>query len=591
MNPKAILQLILPAAVALALGLLLPSAALAADAADGVGPVGPSVSVVKLVLAAVVFLLVMGLGNWMAADAALFPEQRLLWSGLFLAGSLAALAALMLVPAFIVGLLVALAASVGPVVAYVMWRNGRVPEQARAFTPQHLRSMVARLFGREEAEGEIAADRAVHVGAATHLSDAQLLYVDTRDMPIRLTPENEAEAKAFAAAEKILSESLARQAGQMYLVPEGTQMRVRLRMVGTVREAGKLDKALGEAVVTFLKRLAGLDTNEHRKPQTGRFVALLGDDATNVIVQTAGSVKGEHLVASLHPRKLLTMHLADSGMRPEQVERLKAAMGHEGGGVVLMSAPEHSGRTVSMYAALRELDLFARNVVAIEQTISIEVPDVNQVQVDKASGQTLAAAVQDALRSDPDVVMVETVADADTAKMLLTGAAVGKIMVGGLVADDASEAVDTFMKLTGDRQNVAATLLAATGQRLMRTLCPACREAYRPNPEFLRKANLQASQVSVLYREPKQRPVNKKGETAVCPMCRNEGYNDRTVLYEVVRLDEAARRELASGSSVGEIRTLLRKQGQEFLQEEGLRKVVEGTTSVSELLRVLKTGN
>ena len=161
----------------------------------------------------------------------------------------------------------------------------------------------------------------------------------------------------------------------------------------------------------------------------------------------------------------------------------------------------------------------------------------------------------------------------------------------GLVANDASEAIETFIKLAGDRQNVATTLLAATGQRLMRPLCTACREAYRPNPEFLRKANLQAAQVDVLHREPKTRPVNKKGEPVVCPICRNEGYVGRTALYEVVVLDDRARQELVAGRSVAEIRTMLRKQGQEFLQEEGLHKVVDGVTSVSELLRVLKSAS
>ena len=135
---------------------------------------------------------------------------------------------------------------------------------------------------------------------------------------------------------------------------------------------------------------------------------------------------------------------------------------------------------------------------------------------------------------------------------------------------------------------MASTLLAATNQRLMRTLCPACREAYRPNPEFLRKANLGSANVDLLYREPKTRPANKKGEQMVCPICRNEGYVDRAAVYEVMVLDDQARELLRSGRSITEVRTQLRKSGQEFLQEEGLRKVVAGVTSVSELLRVLK---
>jgi type II secretory ATPase GspE/PulE/Tfp pilus assembly ATPase PilB-like protein len=254
-----------------------------------------------------------------------------------------------------------------------------------------------------------------------------------------------------------------------------------------------------------------------------------------------------------------------------------------------MSAPKHSGRTVSMYAALREIDLFARNVLAVEREPEIEFPDVHQLAVNQAGGQTLAGAVQDGLHSDADVILVETVGEAEAAQVMLAGAAAGKLLLGGLVANDAAEAVERFMRLAGDAKSAGAVLLAATNQRLLRTLCTGCREAYRPNPDFLRKANLQSSQVDVLYREPKTRPVNKKGETVVCPLCRNEGYGGHTVFYEVLALDEQARGELAAGRSVAEVRTMLRKQGQEFLQEEGLRKVVAGVTSVTELLRVLKT--
>lgn len=576
---------------ALTMVLVLGGVAAAQTGAGSRQAPGVPVSVVKLVLLFALFVLLAVFGNWLAADAEGFESRRQMWYGLFAGGAALALLVALAIPIFAIGIILAAMVAAAPVVAYVPWRNKQVPFQAKVFTSDHIRGTITRLLRREKV-GEIAAERAVHIGGASHLTEnSKLLYVDSSDMPIRLTPETEQELATFSRGEAILVDALACQAGQVYLVPHGPEVLLRQRIVGHVRDGGKLEKSLGEGVIAFLKRLARLDVNEHRKPQTGRFVVLLGEQTTNVIIQTAGSVKGEHLVAKLHGRQLLNMHLSESGMQSTQVERFRDALGASGGGLVLMSAPKHNGRTVSMYAALRELDLFARNVVAVEQDISIEVPDVQQVQVNKVSGQTLAAAVQDVLRGDPDVVMVETIADADTAKMMLTGAAVGKIMIGGLVANDASEAIETFIKLAGDRQNVATTLLAATGQRLMRTLCTACREAYRPNPEFLRKANLQAAQVNVLHREPKTRPVNKKGEPVVCPMCHNEGYVGRTALYEVVVLDDRARQELVAGRSVGEIRTMLRKQGQEFLQEEGLHKVVDGVTSVSELLRVLKSAS
>lgn len=553
-------------------------------------PSGMPVSVVKLALLGVLFAVTALCGNWVAKDVPLHHQRQNLWYGVFVGSAALALVLALAVPIAAVGLVLGLAAVVAAMVVYVNWRNKLVPPQARAFTREHIKRSLIALVRRQE-EGEIAADRAVHVASASHMrltEESELLYMQTNDMPIRLAPQSDEEIKAIALGEKFLTRAITRYAGEIYLLPQGPNTQMRLREVGVLSDAGTVDKATGEGIIAFFKQLAGLDVADHRKPQTGRFIARLGDKSTNITVQTSGSVKGEHLVAKLHAHDLLKMRLGESGMREQQLSRFKAAMEHAGGGVILMSAPKHNGRTVSMYAALRELDLFSRNVVAVEDEISIEVNDVRQEQVDRKAAQTLATAVQGVLRTDPDVVMVETITDADTAQMMLTGAAVGKIMIGGLTANDVTEAVESFMKLVGSRQNVAATLLAVTNQRLMRTLCAACREAYRPNPEFLRKANLEASQVNVLYREPKTRPTTKKGETIVCPLCGNEGYVGRTALYEVVVLDDRARQELTAGRSVSEIRTMLRKQDQQFLQEEGLYKVVDGTTSVSELLRVLK---
>jgi type II secretory ATPase GspE/PulE/Tfp pilus assembly ATPase PilB-like protein len=566
----------------------------AAPAWAAVGDVRPEnatpVSVVKLVLLGVLFVLTALCGNWVAKDVPIHRKQENLWYGVFVGAAALALVAALVVPVAGLGILLGFVVLGVTMAVYVNWRNQQVAPNARAFTPDHIRKSILKMMRREQ-DGEIAAERAVHVASAARMKlteDSELIYMKTNDMPIRLTPQSDEEIAVISRGEKFLTRAITRYAGEIYLLPQGPNTQLRMREVGVLTDGGTVDKATGDGIIAFFKQLAGLDVNDHRKPQMGRFIARLGEKSTNITVQTSGSVKGEHLVAKLHSHDLLKMRLVESGMREAQVLRLKTAMEHSGGGVILMSAPKHHGRTVSMYAALRELDLFSRNVVAVEDEISIEVTDVRQEQVDRKAGQTLATTVQAMLRTDPDVVMVETIGDADTAQMMLTGAAVGKIMIGGLVANDVTEAVESFMKLVGNRQNVAATLLAVTNQRLLRTLCSACREAYRPNPDFLRKANLETQQVNVLYREPKTRPTNKKGETLVCPMCENEGYVGRTALYEVVALDDHARKELQAGRSVAEIRTMLRKQDQQFLQEEGLYKVVDGTTSVPELLRVLK---
>jgi len=550
---------------------------------------GAAFSIVKVVMLFVVMLVAAAAGNWLALDAAnRYEKQKEQWYGMFVAGAAAALVLVLAIPTIYAGFPLALAAVVGPMVYYVKTRNAACAPHERAFTPEHLRRCLMAII-RREPEGEIAADRAVHLSGAQHISEEfRLLYMDHRDFPIHLTPQTDQERAAFEKAEATLNAALVREGGAVYLLPHGQEVLVRLRVGGTVRDAGKVSRELGEGMMRFIKQLAGLDVEEHRKPQSGRFVVLRDDKRTNITVDTAGSTRGEQLTAKLYRRELLEMRLVDGGMRAEQAALLNTALNHAGGGIVLMSGPPRSGRTISMYSALREYDLFSKNVVAVESSLSLEHPSVNQVEVDKASGQTLADAIQGALRSDPDVVMVETLRDAESAKMLMLGAAAGKIMIGGLAANDAGEAIKKFVAAVGDPQSVASVLLASVNQRLMRKLCPGCCESYRPNPEFLRKANLQGAKLDVLKREPKNRPVDKDGKEAVCPICGNEAYVGRTAVYEMMVLDDAARQQLASGMSLTELRTHLRKQGQEFLQEEALRRVVDGTTSVSELLRILK---
>lgn len=544
----------------------------------------------KLVGFAILFLLAGLGGNFMARDVLVFGEKKNLWLGAYVGGAVLALLLVLMLPVFAVGFFLAVVVITAPVGVYAWWRNSRVPAKARVFTPEYFRRLALHLMRREDM-GDIAASRAVHVGEAAHLTEEyELLYMQMNDFPIHLKPESDQEQQAFARGEQALHHALTHHAETLYIVPQGQQFLARYRIDGEVVEGGKLDRELGEGVIRFFKKLAFIQTDEHRKPQHGQFVALLNDQGTNVSVQTAGTVKGEHLIAKLFPRQMLEMRLSEAGMRPEQIERLNRALQNPDGGIVLMSAPERSGRTVSMFASLREYDLFSKNVIAVEPEVSTEYPGINQVEVDKSAGQSLAEVVQNSLRSDPDVVMVEPAADTDTAGIMLLGAAAGKTVIGGVTAGDTVEAVENFIKLAGDRGSVGSTLLAVTNQRLMRKLCPACREAYRPNPEFLRKANLQAADVDVLYREPKQRPTDKKGETIVCPQCENAGYIGRTAVFEVVVLDDQTREELAAGKDFSELRTKLRKQDQPFMQEEALVKVVNGETSVSELLRILKPG-
>lgn len=558
------------------------------DPADDVAS-GMPLSIWKTVLLVAVMMVVAASGNWLAGDVAMLQKQTLKWQGVMLGAAVAALVAVLAVPWIIGGAGVALLIVGGVLGWYASWRNPQLPARASVFTAAHVDRLKDRLLRRSR-EGESAAERAVHVAARSQLTEQlKLVYMKTNDFPIRMVPQGEQQERDFSRAEEVLHEAMQLGAEELYLVPQGQELLIRYRGDGVLRDGGKIESGQVRGVVQFMKQLAELDLEEHRKPQNGRLMVLEGDKSTYLTVEAAGSVRGEQILVRLHPRELIQMRLEDSGMRPEQVELLRGALNHPEGGVVLMGGPQYNRRIISMYAAMREFDLFSKNVMAVTSQINIEYADIQQVEAGRQGGaEALSQAIQGALRADPDVILVETVDGEAPARMMMQGAAAGKMMIGGIVSNDAAENVSRFISAGIDVRNLAGVIRGSTNQRLMRKLCPGCREAYRPNPDFLRKANLQASQVDVLYREPKSRPVDKHGNVLVCPVCRNEGYSGRIFIYEVVVFDDQSRGLLASGRSMNEVRAHLRKQGQDFLQEEGLRKVVSGETSVAELLRVLK---
>jgi len=491
--------------------------------------------------------------------------------GLVLGGGLVGLGVALVLPWFALGLALGVAVWAGTAAAYVVHRNRLVTPPLRVLTAAHWARLRRRVAGRG--------------AAAPAPARPEVTFAGYDAIPRRLEADSFDQQRANLALERLMVEAAGRGASAMGVVVRGPKAAVRFRVGEEVVRGEALEPRVAVGVIRALKRLADLDPAETRRPQEGRLQAIVAGRTFDLRVQTAGTVRGEQAVVRLRDQAAAEMRLEDLGLGEEQLLALREALDQRPS-LVVVSAPKKAGLTTTLHACLRHFDRYVHNVVAFEPEVDVEVENVEHVALDQEDGPVAAAEVRSRLHLEPDVVVFDALYEPEVARVLLEGAGEGTLVVG-LRAGDATQALARLAQLAGGWEAVAPNLQVVLNQRLVRLLCPECKEAYRPNPEFLRKANLAAQPVDLLFRPP-TRTGARGDQAAACPRCRNHRYVGRTAIFELMRIDEEGRRLLAGGA-LPDLRAHCRKLGMRNLQDEGLRVVIEGRTSVEEVLRAIKT--
>jgi len=555
-------------------------------AKSGLCAVGIPQIVLLVVFSAVVFYIV----NWTFLDVRLVGTNEPMWSAVVLAGGLAGLGAAVLVPLFFIGLPLGVILFAGATITYVMHRNNLVVANLRVLTKAHLARLRARLTGKPMESEE----RGPVVGVGR-----DIIFMGMDDLPIRLDAANEAPRQGVQEVERIFFDAIVRHATVVGVLMRGGKAQVRLRVAGQVISGGdpappgrspatpgqSPEDSVAEQIPAALKQLAGLNPEETRKPQEGRLRAVVGGQTFELRVKTQGSVQGEQIAVRVIDLAGSRMAIGDLGLSEEQVQALSEALAKRPG-IVLVSAPKNSGLTTTLHACLRHFDRYINTVVAFEPHVDLEVENVQHMALSQEDGASAAEAVREQLRLAPDVVAVDSLSSPEVAAVLAEASRQQTVLVC-LRASDAGQALSRLLALVPSPEALAAGLWLVMNQRLVRDLCPVCKEAYRPNPEFLRKANLASQRVDVLYRPPKSVAV-EKGNPVICPRCNNVRYAGRTGLFELMAIDDEARAMIGRGVNVADIRAHARKSGMRNLQEEGLALVIAGRTSIEEVLRAVK---
>jgi type II secretory ATPase GspE/PulE/Tfp pilus assembly ATPase PilB-like protein len=389
-------------------------------------------------------------------------------------------------------------------------------------------------------------------------------------------------------AKEIVTDAISRRCEQLRIEPKGERAVVQLMIDGVAHSGGRLSKPQGHAITQMMKLLSGLDVQQRQRPQSGGLRAELAGTKFVLQVQTTPlQTGGERLAVKIRNLALAPKTPEEVGFSRELKEKVREVTS-EKKGIFLVCGGPGSGVSTTMFGVLRCLDAYQYTVFTVGDTQGWDLP--NLTKGEQNEGETLDAMFDRLIRSEADIIYVDPLRNAENARQVLK-LQNRTAFVAEVPAADAVNGVAQFAKLIGDNRAAADALAATMSQRLIRTLCKDCRLAYRPNPKILAKIGL-PPETKTLYRAPTapQGDSEKGGETEIsaCDTCGGTGYHGRTAMFELVEMTEGMRKLVAEGKGSAELKSLARKESKFTLQQEGIKLVVEGKTSLEELQRVFQ---
>jgi type IV pilus assembly protein PilB len=386
-------------------------------------------------------------------------------------------------------------------------------------------------------------------------------------------------------AKEIITDAIGRRCEQIRIEPKGERAVVQLMIDGVAHSGGRLSKPQGHAITQMMKLLSGLDVQQRQRSQSGGLRAELSGTKFVLQVQTTPlQTGGERLAVKIRNMALAPKSPEEVGFSRQLKDRIRE-LTSEKRGIFLVCGGPGSGVSTTTFGVLRSLDAYQYTVFTVGDTQGWDLP--NLTKGERIDGEELETFFERLIRSEGDVIFVDPPRNAESARLLL------KIQkktafIAEFPAPDAINGIAQFAKLADDNQATAEGLLATMSQRLIRTLCKDCRLAYRPNPKILAKIGL-PPETKTLYRAPSaQQGEGEASEGSSCDTCGGTGYLGRTAMFELVEITEGMRELIAAGKGPAEFKALSRKEGKINLQQEGLKLVVEGKTSLEELQRVFQ---
>ena len=411
------------------------------------------------------------------------------------------------------------------------------------------------------------------------MQEAAELYTQSseidRSVEEQIMQEDVNSSPVVMLVTSLVEQAVRQRASDIHVEAEPDRVRVRFRVDGVLFTSASYDLRLQHAIVARIKVISGLDISEKRKPQDGRFTAVVDHREYEVRVSTLPTVYGEKCVLRLNQKKALTRTKKALGLSDEEIETFDRILRNPNG-IVLVTGPTGSGKSTTLYAALNELNSDMVNIVTVEDPVEANLEGINQVQVNPKANLTFANALRSILRQDPDIIMIGEIRDGETAAIAVQAAITGHLVVSTLHTNDTASSVTRLLDMGVESYLIADSVVGIIAKRLVRCLCPQCKRRHSLLPhemEFLELTPEQAGSATVY-------------EPVGCQRCNGTGFFDRTGVYEMMEINPDLRHMIARRSSTDDLRDAATAAGMKTLRQSARRLVLEGVTTIQEMQRV-----
>ncbi|MFA6185778.1 MAG: GspE/PulE family protein [Phycisphaerae bacterium] len=371
----------------------------------------------------------------------------------------------------------------------------------------------------------------------------------------------------------LISHAIRQGASDIHIEPKGKETKIRYRIDGVLFEEMLPPAQMHAAIVSRLKIMSNLDISERRLPQDGKIAVVVGGRGIDLRVSSLPTTYGEKVVIRVLDSRSILRGLDNSGMaeamKTEFIEQI-----HRPNGILLVTGPTGSGKSTTLYSSLGLMDGKSLNISTVEDPVEYELQFANQVNVNDRIGMTFAAALRSLLRQDPDIIMVGEIRDCETARIAVQAALTGHLVLSTLHTNDAPGSITRLVNIGVEPYLISAALNAVLAQRLVRKICPNCKERYRPSDNLRRCAAKMGVEPEALYRG--------KG----CDNCRKSGYIGRIGIYELLVIDEEFKAIINENCSMDSLKAAFEKKNKGSLYQDGMQKVRDGITTIDEVLRV-----
>jgi len=371
----------------------------------------------------------------------------------------------------------------------------------------------------------------------------------------------------------LLAQALADNASDIHVEPSKNVMRVRMRVDGRLRDVPSPDKKMFLPIVSRIKILAGIDIARTRTPQDGRFNIRESSREVGVRVSTFPTIHGEKVVLRLLDKSTALYGIDNLGFLRDDKEKIKSVLKRPYG-FILSTGPTGSGKSTTLYAILNHINSPEKNIITIEDPVEYTLEGLAQAQVNPRAGMTFESGLRSILRQDPDIIMVGEIRDRETANIAVHSALTGHLVLSTLHTNDAASAVTRLVEMGIEPFLVTSSVSCVIGQRLLRKICPECKESYYPTPSVHK--TFQIREDVLLYRG--------KG----CPACKYKGYRGRTGIYEVLVMDDELRELINSKAPSEVLKKKAHEKGMRVMRDDAIMKVLFGTTTLEEALNVVQ---